>query len=170
MSESNQWVVQALSVAAAISSSASQRSAVRDQGTPTAGTRHLKRDGDKWRGVVGSAGEYLFGLFARRSMSLCLQHHRDQSNVTDHREPCNLLVGEHPGDGGTYVLLLIEGFVPGRVPLVARWVSLRPVTARDGLDDHEPSILAPHLFHKRLVIGAVPLVCGEDEVPGRKHR
>src|SRR5829696_1868049 len=79
-------------------------------------------------------------------------------------------MGEHPRDGGVYILLPVEGFVPGRVPLVARRIALRPVTARDGLDDHEPSILAPHLFHERLVIGAVALVCREDVVPGRKYR
>src|ERR671912_2857066 len=170
MSESNQWVVQASGVAPAISSSASPRSAIRDQGTPSAGARHLKRDGDKWRGVVGGAGEYLFGLFARHPAILSFEHHGDQRDVSDHREPRYLVVGEHPRDGGVYILLPVEGFVPGGVPLVARRIALRPVTARDGLDDHEPSILAPHLFHKRLVIGAVALVGGEYVVPGREHR
>src|SRR5215217_8865738 len=163
-------MVQAPGVAAAISSSASPRSTIRDQGTPSAGAPHLKRDGDKWRGVVGGAGEYLFGLFARHPAILSFEHHGDQRDVSDHREPHYLVVGEHPRDGGVYILLPVEGFVPGRVPLVARRIALLPVTARDGLDDHEPSILAPHLFHKRLVVGAVALVCGEDVVPGRKYR
>src|SRR5215211_4938760 len=170
MSDSNQRVVQAPGVEAAISSSESPRSAIRDQGTPTAGARNLKRDGDKWRGVVGGSGQDLFGLFARLPAILSFEHHRDQRDVPDHREPRYLVVGEHPRDGGVYIFLPVEGFVPGRVPLVARRIALRPVTTRDGLDDHEPSILAPHLFHKRLVIGAVALVCGEDIVPGRKYR
>src|SRR5215210_803393 len=102
-------------------------------------------------------------------MLLGLQHYRDEGDVPRHREPRDLLVGEHPGDGGVYVLLLVEGFVPGGVPLPVR-TALRPVTARDGLDDHKPCVLAPYLLHERLVIGAVAFICGEDVVPGRKYR
>src|SRR5919112_2870204 len=170
MSESNQRVVQASGVAAAISSSESPRSAISDQGTPSADVRHLKRDGDKRRGVVGGGGEYLFGIFTRHPAILSFEHHGDQRDVPYHCESRYLVVGEHPRDGGVYEFLSVEGFVPGGVSLVACCIALRPVTARDGLDDHKPGILALDLLHERLVIGAVPLVCGEDVVPGRKNR
>src|SRR5688500_17938432 len=136
---------------------------------PTANARHLDRHGDERRGVVGGAGEDVFGLLARHLRSTCLEYHGYDSDVPNHRQPRDFLMGEHPGDGGVYVLLLVEGLVPGGVLVPVR-ATLGPVTARDGLDDHKPGILAPHLFHKRLVIRTVALVGGEYVVPGREHR